>query len=368
MYLCEALKHDVPALHEDRLTQIISATFNESSEFRRLFLRFLEIPYKTHLRTKTQVGTIGALSRPDLIIQHRDSAYAVIESKVRAKSCRIQQDLHSKTYAKYYFLICRDAVRPGALGRRFKKLTWYELFSFLKSNISNERTIGSFLVHQLINYGEQCGMLLPDSILKSDFENACTFLTELRLRDNPFHSFDKTSPAHSLDRISRFLEHILIRVKDDLLLGPQLTSFSKRIRTATVVDIDLDTEIGKIKNKSLRRDLLFKSTTVALEKEIRLKKALKGYHHLYVRVTFTPHLRNTDLSEASIKDLQKIRFKDLRYKCQVIAGLSDSGRVFHFDRSIISDGNRDLEFNIFYLSAVKHWKRRLGLRSGQKKR
>jgi len=178
MYLAEALKFDVPAFHEDRLTQIVAATFNCSESFRRHFLRFLKVPSKKNLIARTQVVNEEAPSRPDLIIYSNETPYILVESKVDAKADRGQQHRHSRLKAAHNFLIVRDAVSEALVHHRFKKINWYEFFSFLLP-FSNPkpRTAEEFLIDQLICFGRECDMLMPERITKNDFKLACEFFT-----------------------------------------------------------------------------------------------------------------------------------------------------------------------------------------------
>jgi hypothetical protein len=231
MYLTEALKYDVPALHEDRLTQVVSATFNESQYFRRIFLKFLNVPYRPGILAKTQVRNEQAPSRPDLILFNWDFPYVLIESKVESKSDKNQQTRHSHLKAKYYVLIVRDPVQEIHIDNRFKKVTWYDFFSYLLEISKLEKSeLDSFLINKLISFGRECGMLLPDRITKTDFTSACDLLSQIRLRNDPSHSFERVNPFQSLEVISNFLGRALIKVKDDPIIGHRIKSFTQRIK------------------------------------------------------------------------------------------------------------------------------------------
>lgn len=131
MYLVEALRHDVPAFHEDRLTQIVAATFNKSTIFQKLLFSFLNVPFRPSANARTQVSNERAPSRPDLIIFQRERPYVLVESKVEAKVRLSQQQLHSRLKANYNFLFVRDPVVEIHVSKNFTKVTWFDFFSYL---------------------------------------------------------------------------------------------------------------------------------------------------------------------------------------------------------------------------------------------
>ncbi len=360
MYLVESLKYDVPALHEDRLTQVLCATFNESVYFKILFLKFLEIPNRPQLIAKTQVSNENAPSRPDLVIYSKDKPYILIESKVGAKSNREQQKLHSKLKVRHNFLLVRDPVVETRISKEFTKITWYELFIFLQY-YSNKTTnpIDRFLVQKLISFGKACNMLLPDHISVTDFKNVSVLMTNLRLRIEPQHSFDLKSPFQSMDTMSMFLERCLIKLKDDPTMGSRLKSFKKRLKVSTTYDTEQRLEILKVDDRNERRELRFKTKIVVLEKEIGFKRSINGYSNLFVRISFIPYYRKKDITALSVKSVKKIPLNQITYRCEISAGLSDSRHSFFYEDSFTCRDNKELKFDIFYSSAIKNWKKKL---------
>jgi hypothetical protein len=360
MYLVEALKYNVPAFHEDRLTQIIAATFNESKYFQRVFLKFLRLPYLQTLSAKTQVANENAPSRPDLVIFNGEIPHILVESKVGAKSNKDQQVRHSRLKAKHLFLIVRDPVAHGSVDSRFRKVTWFDFFSFLMAvQLSDRRSVDTFLIDKLITFGRECNMLLPDKILRSDFENACALFTQVRLMNSPSHSFERRNPFQSLDSISLFLERALIKVKDDPFLGTKIRPFVKRLNISSLFDFEIRSELAKDSSAPDKREIFLKSDIVTLEKEIRLKRAFNSFCYLYVRASFIPHCGKNDLSDANLKTLKKIDLRKVNYKCEVTAGLRGSNNTFHPSDSVCFDDKDDLEFSDFYRDALKIWKRKL---------
>jgi hypothetical protein len=358
MFLVEALKYNVPAFHEDRLTQVVSATFNESQGFQRLLLKFLRVPYRPGLRSRTQVANEEAPSRPDLIIFDDERPYILIESKVEARSDKAQQNRHARMLAVHCFLIVRDPVKQVHIGRRFKKVTWGDFFSFIISADRMERdSIDCFLIEKLISFGKECKMLMPDRIYKSDFESASALVTQLRLKSSPSHSFEKRNPCQSLDLMSLFLERALIRVKDDPFLGSKLRTFTRRLGVSSLYFPDVRSEIAKEKVLARRHELRLVSDLVVIQKEIRLKKSVGDFQYLYVRISFVPYYKNTEVSDLSFGQIKKIELKEIKYRAEVEAGLCNEERVS--SELVTFDDKDDLEFSDFYDEALKRWKRKL---------
>lgn len=358
MYLVEALKFNVPAFHEDRLTQIVAATFNESKLFQRVFLKFLGVPYRPGLVAKTQVANETAPSRPDLVIFDNDRMFILVESKVDARSDKDQLRRHAKLRAVHNFLIARDPVTNNRIDRNFRKISWFEFFGHLQRNQNSDLSpIDGFLIQKLLSFGKECKMLLPDRITKEDFESASVLFTQVRLLNSPSYSFERRNPFQSLDLISQFLERVLIKVKDDPLIGSQLRPFVRRLSVSTLFYQDVRTKISSQKSILQRRELRRKSDSVILDKEIRLRKAIGGFHYLYVRVLFVPYYRKSEVSGNNLAAMLRSKNAQIYYRCEIAAGLSDAKRTS--SDLVVYDDQDDIEFGLFYSDAVKAWKKKL---------
>lgn len=362
MYLVESLKYNVPAFHEDRLTQVVAATFNESVSFQRIFLRFLGVPYISGLIAKTQVVDESAPSRPDLILFLETAPYVLIESKVQARSSTDQQKRHGRMKAKHFFLIARDPVPLSGLDRKFRKTTWSEFFSFLIRRGANAGSpVDKFLIEKLINFGRESRMLMPDRISKDDFDNANTFLTQLRLCAFPIQSFERKTPFNSLETISLFLERALDKVSDDATLCRAIKPFVRRLKVSSLYYQDVRAEISREKSLSKRRELRLMTDTVTLAKEIKLERTMKDFGNLYVRASFVPHFKGKDISDTTLEALRMIDIRKVNYRCEIIAGLGDTKGFFDYHDAVTFDDTEDLEFSYFYKEASRHWRKKLGL-------
>lgn len=345
------------------MTQIVAATFNESAPFRRTFLSFLGVPLKDGLIAKTQVDNEHAPSRPDLIIFANDKPYVLIESKIEAKSSVSQQERHSLTKAQYMFLIARDPVAFEDMSKSFKKVTWYDFFSFIIENQTQvDSPVDKFLIQKLISFGKESQMLLPDRISKEDFSGANILLTQLRLSKSPTFLFEKRNPFNSMEVMALFLERVLIKVKDDPEIGHYIKPFTRRIRIGTTYFHDVRKTVASERESAKKRELLLKTDTINLEKEIHLKKSVNGFHRLYLRISFLPHYSGREITGGSIEKLHKLELGKISYRCEIQAGLSDSSGSYRPEDSVCFDDTGSLEFAEFYLSAVSNWKKKLRLK------
>lgn len=361
MYLVDALRYNVPAFHEDRLTQIIAATFNESVFFRKELLKFFGVPYKSNLAARTQVTNNIGSSRPDLIIFHAERPYIVFESKIDAPSDRLQQFRHKNIKCDYYILVVRDPTHESLVERSFRIKTWFDLFSHIQTTAEKAPSeIDKFICRKLIEYAKESGLLLPDRISVGDFQSACALLTEIRLRKNPNLAFEKENPFKALDNISMFLMRSILRIKEDQLIGPHLRQFTKRIRVGNLIYERDKNLINKMTSKGERLELTLKTEIVILEKEIRLKRPISRYEFIYVRACFVPYYKQNEINELSSNVVKTIQLEKINYRCEVTAGMTETGGSSS-DSFAYSD-EEAVGFDEFMRDARSGWARRLKLR------
>lgn len=94
-YLAEVLKGNYGNYSEDRLSQIFSATFNNSTFFKRAFLHTIsitKIPEFNKLISKTQMnfGSSNEDARIDIIIYKDNRPFIIIENKVESPLTKSQ--------------------------------------------------------------------------------------------------------------------------------------------------------------------------------------------------------------------------------------------------------------------------------------
>lgn len=358
MYLVEALKHDVPAFHEDRLTQIIAASFNASGKFKKCLLSFLKVKSDVlNLVARTQV--VGENSRPDLVIYKQDLPFICIESKVSAASIADQQFHHLKLKCPYNFLLCRDPVLDLKKNKRFNRVTYYDFFNHLRTDLKKINDIlDKFIFEQILNYGKECNMLVPDSILKSDLESAANFFTQTRLRKSPSIGFTGRTPFKALDDISLFFERVLHRLKEDTFFYKKTKGFVKKVKLSSLYSPSI---VQEMKDKKIPMDFAIntKINPITIEKEIELKKNFNGFNRIFLRLEFNPMFRGEYVENLSVEKICSIDINRIEFMPEIFAGLSASSTNFDYDDCVCFDDADLRSFTKFYSEAVKHWKKNL---------
>ncbi len=357
MFLSEALKYNVPAFHEDRLTQIVAATFNSSKYFQRIFFEFLKVrPKGKSFEARTQVANNKYFSRPDLIILVDDFPLVLVESKVEARADKAQQKRHSRMKCRHNFLFVRDPVHEKGIEKSFVKVTWFDFFSFLQGKSKeNNNSLDRFLINELVAYGRESSMLMPDKILKSELENAAKFLTQMRLRKFPSVGFQTHSPFKALDNISTFFERVLLKLKEDVYFAKNAKVFTRQVKVSSLYVLDLNKKAGRSDET-----LYLKSNSITIEKEIVLKKKIKGFSKLFLRLEFLPCHKGKEVSDLSAKKIMDLPMASISYKPEVLAGLSDAQGSFNYSDCVLFEDKDFASFSRFYGEAMKHWRRSLG--------
>lgn len=200
-------------------------------------------------------------------------------------------------------------------------------------------------------------MLLPEKIARSDMLSASLFFTRVRFRHNSVFSFGEDTPFKSLELISQFFERVLIRLKDDPNLNKKVSSFRRRLSLNTTFDRDLEQEMRKIKVNKFVNQIKYK--TLVIEKEVKLKRVIRGHRHIFLRLEFVPYFKGYNLSRPSKKRFDSVAIEKVHYQSVVSVGLSDQKHSFDYNDCLEFDDRNDIEFEEFYRSALKHWKRKL---------
>jgi hypothetical protein len=359
VYLVEALKYDVPAFHEDRLTQILSATFNNSAHFRRRFLTFLKVPFREDLSSRTQVANESAPSRPDLIISTKNGdPYILVESKVSAQTRMAQQDHHARLLVRHNFLFVRDPVIEDRVAKSFKKVTWCDFFCFLAALKTKETNAKeAFLISELLNYGKECDMLLPDRITIEDMSVASKFLTQTRLRKHPSCGFGDLTPFRAMENISLFLERVILKMKEDSFLSSKTAAFTRKVGVSHHYDIGYRDNLKKSKSKAFEEQL--KGDALTIEKSIKLRRKVNGHSKIFLKCVFLPFYKKLEVIDLPIKRIATIPLSQIHYRCEVVVGLGDATGSFNDYDCVAFDDKDALEFADFYRETLKHLRKKL---------
>lgn len=355
MYLNEALKYDVPARHEDRLTQVFAATFNNSRHFRRASLKFFGVPAANHCTCVTQAPTSDRKSRPDMIVLRDDKPYLVIESKLDARATLHQQAKHLGARAEYSILLTRDPIVGKNIHGRFTKRTWSDLVSaVLKASPAVRDPVEKFLINEFMLFAKECGLVMPDKILQSELDSAAKFFTEIRLRSSTQMSLGKHRPFESLVNISNFFERVLLKLREEPTLSKKVASFSRTGIIGSEFFYELR-ELASNQDKSARAEILRKTEVITIHKTIRLKRKSADAEAIFLQVSFRPYVgaRSIDkLSDARVLATPVSRVTFMPFVC---CGVVDKNGdiVSETELSQRQIGN----FSIFYDSAVKYWRK-----------
>jgi hypothetical protein len=231
-YLSEVLYGNYPTYSEDRLSQIFSATFNHSAEFRRTVATFLTTNPLKNATASTQVfypvGQEGA--QIDILLSSRKKARIVIENKIDAqlthgqlkKYDRISDLNHCNKYCfvKHYQKIARFPTW-------WNILYWGDFYVSLKAQKNLD-----FLSHNFINILEEYGMDRPEKIAKNDIQTLASALYQIRYKDKP--NFAYSDPIfENLVILKKFMEDTFRRAsKEPILLKRAGKAFRAKFRVS----------------------------------------------------------------------------------------------------------------------------------------
>ncbi len=193
-YLEEILQGNYSNYNEDRLSQIFSASFNESNLFRQSFLKTINIkPVRTsELFSKTQInyGSLTEDSRIDIIIYRKKSPFIVVENKVDSplgpsqlkKYNKVKELARTKKIAliKYYYQSF-DQIYP------WKIYHWSEFYLDLR-NLLNKPKLKSddkFIISNFVKHLELMRMARVNKIPAKDLKNLAIVLNKIKMNDKP---------------------------------------------------------------------------------------------------------------------------------------------------------------------------------------
>ncbi|HBD95386.1 MAG TPA: hypothetical protein DC057_14555 [Spirochaetia bacterium] len=225
-YIEELINGAIEPYAEDRLSQVFSATFNNSCIFKEIFIRFIDANLNSKLlSSKTQLTFSNNDSRLDICILSKKEEFIeiVIENKIEAilttqqlaKYDSIKQIKKSikVAFVKYYFLENQY--------KNWKILHWSEFAREIIDCISkhNIDSIELFIINQFLNHLEKLNMYLIPKIEKSDFLDFCNTMTEIRKNEKIHLSLKQKNIFSTAELLMKYFEEIVeISRKNESLL------------------------------------------------------------------------------------------------------------------------------------------------------
>lgn len=211
-FLGTALKYNISEYSEDRLSQIVAASFNVSPIFRRIFLDFLKVKADSknlHMYTQLQSAT----SRPDMLIRDGKKSLILIESKVDLDVSQTQLDNHKKyndTFNHYRVIAKYNAPVKGL----WKLHTWYELNVAVESQFKRKNSqLDAFILKEVSGYLKELKLNLAQTIKKNELKEVAKFITNLRFEQEIDFNFKNSDPFKTLTDAKDILKQIVEELK-----------------------------------------------------------------------------------------------------------------------------------------------------------
>ena len=164
-YLLEALKGDYSFGSEDRLSQIFSASFNQSPKFRKLFYTFSGICPFSDPKAITQQCDRGERleGRLDICLYDGKALRVIIENKIEAplfvRQLSTYSRIHSTRLIKKIALV-KNFFEPFADDKGWKILHWGDFYRHLDRGLSHlgSTTLDYFIIDNFKTHIEEIGM------------------------------------------------------------------------------------------------------------------------------------------------------------------------------------------------------------------
>lgn len=211
-YVEELIYGRVESYSEDRLSNIFSATFNNSKFFRKFFLEFIgsKLNYK-NLISNTRCTYYNDIEKciPDIIIFKNDIEKIIIENKIELALTSKQLQSYSKikeissaeklALVKYYF--------PPDNYQHWKILHWstlyYEITKKLNKNLKSISDLEQFIIKQFLKHLENLNMDIPEDVKKEEFKLLCK---GFRLLKKPITDLPQKS-LHFFNIVNIFIKY-----------------------------------------------------------------------------------------------------------------------------------------------------------------
>lgn len=217
-YLKEILTGNYSNYNEDRLSQIFSASFNNSILFKRLFFSTARVKHKslTNYSSQTQINYSlkEEEARIDIIIYYKDKPVLIIENKVDApltmnqirKYSRISELSKCRKIAivKHYF-------ESFSRSYGWEILHWVDFYVLFKRKyergISNK--IDHYIISNFLEHLELMNMARVNKISKGDLINFSNAIHKIRTDGKPSISLVNKNVFETGTQLLSFMEEII---------------------------------------------------------------------------------------------------------------------------------------------------------------
>jgi hypothetical protein len=215
-YLAEALKGDYGQRSENRLTQVLAASYNYSQGFRRLLCIFLDIrgPRPIEAMTQQHGKSADEKARFDVcLLDARLSKQVIIENKLDDKLTLEQLHKYS-TFSPHRVALVKR--KPSVTKKGWRICCWGDLYAHLEGAMSkyDENTVDRFVIQNILAHMEDIGVNAVTRIDGDKLNSLGKTLHEIRTNDKRqggfivepgiFETAEKCiSVLHSIYKMSR---------------------------------------------------------------------------------------------------------------------------------------------------------------------
>ncbi|HCN36282.1 MAG TPA: hypothetical protein DIS94_01035, partial [Bacteroidetes bacterium] len=304
------------------LSNIFSATFNNSEKFQKLFLKFInsKVPHgKLYSKTRVCFNDGKMKCIPDILIYKNNDVKIVIENKIELELTPQQLDnykniselgkLEKFALVKYFF--------PTAEYKDWEIFQWSTLYSEIKIKLSKflstEKNKEQFIINQFLKHLENLNMDIPDGISKKDFKLLCDGFRQLKKSD-PYFSRNSIEFFSNASKFVKYFQEIINFSKRDKAIRKKVGvnyQFNPFIAYNWNTEEDrknkkFNTTFGakiELKNRKL------KIRQLGIEIQIDIKDYKKDYINVY-SIDFNNDYTNE--SKYNLRGIKTLKFNKLR--------------------------------------------------------
>jgi hypothetical protein len=310
-YLVEAIHKQYETTDENRLSQVFSASFNNSEVFKKLFLKFIGCPFKKDLSSKTQesfkagnknvyidVCIFDAKGKPVIVIENK------IDFPLGQRQLRTYNGLKPLAHAQKMMLVKHHfEPLPQALG--WKVFHWMDLYGWYSTEVAKivTRDIDRFIIENFLNYLEELQMTKVHLIKGEDLRDMAKAIHAIRNSDEPFLPIGKRV-FQAADDYMNMLEQIINKVRQEKTIterlgrnvrfSPWIGCWSKKYDTASRGNVWMGIELRL--NKAFKK-IFYIDTGIAFNDKVsdEYKICIEAYDKDYNLMRKKTH-KNSDLN------------------------------------------------------------------------
>lgn len=188
-YLKEILTGDYSNYNEDRLSQIFSASFNNSNLFKRIFFKTIDSDLKSlsKYRAMTQInyGLTDEDARIDIIIYSRNKPFIIIENKVNAPLTinQLKKYNNIKELASCRKLaIVKHYFENFVENTKWEIFHWADFYPNFKKTVENgiSNPVDLHIIENFIEHLELMNMSRVNKISHTDLTNFADAISRIR--------------------------------------------------------------------------------------------------------------------------------------------------------------------------------------------